>query len=606
MFTRRPAVAVLLASLVVVALPVSGVAQQASRTDATKGRAAGPAMPGATPGIVRHGVATAPRLDLVRLYEDMRPGSELMKLVSRDLAAPPGRQNAGTQEVTTQAGAPQGPAMELSLSEAIELAVRHNLQAQVSRYNMDSTFEGIKAARAPFDPQITFNLPSQFQRSTRLTTRQIEGAESLTSENVGGGASFRDTLEWGTTYTASWDASRSQTNDEFSTFNPVLSSGLRFSLSQPLLNGFGDVNRTGIRVAQNSYEGSREQFRGQLQNIVLQVYQAYWSLVGQIRSVEVQQEAVDLAEQQLRRNQTQIEIGTLAPIDAVQAQQTAESARLQLIQAQNALLNAQDQLKQLLNIEAVHDAGWDVTIVPTDEPATTAEPIDLEQAIATALDNDPGLRQQRLAVQNARLNLNAARNNLLPQLNANANLSLSGTGGTRIIRGDLGGGVTEVIEGGFIDALDQLISGDFNTWSFGLTMQLPLHNWSAEASHARASIGERQSLRQLDTQQQQVVFQVRTAVRNVENGARAIATAQLNTQFAEQQLDAERRKFEVGTSTNFEVLQFQRQLSSARLQELNAIIQFNVARAQFLQATGTLLETLGVTIQEAGRGLREE
>lgn len=495
------------------------------------------------------------------------------------------------------------PTVELSVYDAVEMALRYNLQVQVSRFNQQTAFEGIKAARATFDPQLSFNLPSSFGRSTRPTTDQTAGADILTNESVNGGFAFSENLEWGTSWSVGWSASRNLTNNEFSTVNPTIGSGLNFSVSQNLLRDFGSVNRTGIRVARNTYDSSQEGFRAQVQNQIQLVYDAYWNLVGQLRALEVNQEALSLALQQLRRNRIQVDIGTLAPIETVQAEQQAESSKVSVIQSQNALENAQDTLKQLLNLGAVRDDWGSVFVVPIDEPDATVEPVAVQEAILTALENDPGLRQGRIDLESSRLQLDRARNQLLPSLSVNGRLDLAGVGGNQIIRsGGLGGGVVDVVEGGFTDALSQVFSGDFSTWSVGVSVQMPLHNWSAEAAHARATINERQRVTGLQQQRQQVVFDVRRAVRNLENGARQVEAARVARELAERQLEAEQRKFEVGTSTNFNVLQFQRTLNQQQLGELQAIISLVQARAQLEAAKGTLLDFFGVSIEEAGRG----
>ncbi|MFQ5742940.1 MAG: TolC family protein [Acidobacteriota bacterium] len=587
MHSRKVAVRPLLACLLVLSLPqLAPATEKDAATDSPEPVAEAPAeLPLAA--LVR--AALSARSKLVRSALD--PDSKLL-------------QEMVAQEREQQQQ--ERPKHELSLLDAVEMALRNNLTVRVNRFNQDVQFESIMANRAQFDPQIQFDAPQSFSRRTTPQSTQLGGASVLSTETFQGGFSFNETLEWGTRWNASWNAQRRLTNATFSTRNPTFTSNLNFSVTQPLLRNFGRVNRTGILVAQNNFSVSREQFREQVQTTILQAYQAYWNLVGAIDTLQVRQEALDLAEQQLRRNRIQVEIGTLAPIETVQAEQSAENARFQLIQAQNALEDAQDNLKQFLNIEEAIPGGRDLELVPTDEPESTAEPIDVEAAIATALGNDPQLRQQRITRDSRRLQLKQARNALLPNVDFTGTLGFTGLGGPQLIRGGgLGSGQTaEILPGGFSDALSQLFSGEFNNWSVGLTVTLPMHNYQARAQHAQASINERQTLAQLADREQQVMYAVRRAARAVESGARQVAAAQVATELSERQLQAEQRKFEVGTSTNFNVLNFQDQLSNARLSELQALIAFNNARAQLEQAKGTLLKSLGVSVQEAGRGPR--
>ncbi len=446
-------------------------------------------------------------------------------------------------------------------------------------------------------------MPQTFRRSTTPATSQTEGADIVTNETFSGGFTYRETIEWGTNWQVNWGGSRQVSNNEFQFNNPNLSSNLSFTVTQPLLRGFGSVNRTGILVAQNSYEGSKEAFRGQLEQILLQTYQNYWGLLLQIETLQVREDALELAQNQLNRNEIQVEIGTLAPIETVQSQRQVENAKLALIQQQNAVANQEDQLKQVLNLEAVRPDALELRLIPTSELQYSAAPIDVEAAIATALDRDPQLLQTRFGLESDRLNLKQARNAQLPTVNLTAGMTLSGRAGDRVIRGQ-DGSISEIQQAGFSQALAQILSGDFNTWNVGVTVQLPIHNYSADANHARASISERQRIVTLEQRRQQVVFDVRRTARDVESGVRQVETAQIATRLSERQLQAEQRKFEVGTSTNFQVLQFQDQLSQARNSEIQAVFNFLNSRASFELAKGTILEFFGVSVSEAGTGRR--
>ena len=351
----------------------------------------------------------------------------------------------------------------------------------------------------------------------------------------------------------------------------------------------------------NSYDSSLESFRGQVQNILFQTIQAYWNLRAQSETVIVRQNALDEAQQQYARNQIQVEIGTLAPIETVQAQTSAASAELSLIQALNALENAQDQLKELLNFDVIVDDPFAYDLVPTEEPEQSIAPIDVEEAVRIALENDPALAQQRLSLRSADLNLARARNQLLPNLSVNASFNMQGRAGTRLLNA-FGGGEIETISTGIGTALGQIFSGDFNTWSVSATLSMPLHNYSAKASVATSQINQRQQMTSYAQRQQQLRYVVRQQVRNVENLVRQVATSSLSRELSQRQLEAEQRKFEVGTSTNFNVLTFQNDFANARLSELQAIIQLQTGIAQLELNKGTLLQAYGVQLDDAGIG----
>lgn len=508
------------------------------------------------------------------------------------------------QELLEEPG--QGrPRLELTVLDAVETALRHNLDVQVERFDQESSRDAIMAQRARFDPTLTFRVPQSFQRSSRVTTDQIEGADILTTESFGGGFSFSETLEWGTTWSVNWTAGRTVTNSALQRINPSVDSSLRFNVTQPLLQGFGSVNRAPIVVAQNNYARSREAFRGQVQSRIQLVYNAYWDLQTAIRQLQVDQESLQLALQQHERSLIQVEIAALAPVETVQTRRQVSSARLRVVGARNDVESSLDELKELLNLEAVRDDWDELFVVPVDEPEETVGEIDVDEAVAVALENDPNLRQLRIGLDNSRLDLEQSRDELLPSVDLSLDVGLSGQGGDEIVRSaTLGGAVLDVVEGGFGDAVGQLFSGDFRNWSVGLSVVLPLHNWAARSRHGQAIVGERQQLAELRRRERQIVFDVREAVRDLGNLVEQVEVAREAAELARLQLEAEQLKFQVGDSSNFQVLDFQNDLNGARAQELQAVTALARARVQLELAKGTVLEFFGVSIQEAGRGGR--
>ena len=512
---------------------------------------------------------------------------------------------ASAQEQTAAAPMAEDdvPTLELTLREAVEMALRHNLQVRINKFAPQVQAENITSARARFDPTITFDVPSTFGRNTSQGTSTLAGGDVVTDETFGGGFGFSHLLEYGTNYSINWTAQRRFSTNSFSTFNPNFSSTLRVQLTQPLLRNFGrESNISQIVIAQDNLEVSMETFRNQVQQTMLSVYEAYWQLVFAEDDLAVKELSLDLAQQQFERNKVQVEIGTLAPIETIQAEQQVATNELQLTQARQALADARDDLRRLLNVEAGTLVGWDVPLVAADEPQVTGELIDLEEAINQALERDPQLRSLRVGVRTRALSVRTARNALLPQVNFSGSLVLSGQGGDTLIRGGGFGSseILEVQEGGFSDALRNLFSGEFRNWQVGLQVQFPINNWAAKAQHAQAIINERQLLVQIADREQQLRVDITKAVRQVTSGAQQVAQATVARVLAERQLDAEERKFAVGTTTNFEVLTFQRDLANARTSELQAITNYMNSGARLEQAKGTLLESLGMSIGMAG------
>lgn len=495
--------------------------------------------------------------------------------------------------------------LELTLQETVELALRHNLQVRIASLNPGIFEEQIRLARARFDPVFTFNIPQAFNRSSSPTASVLGGADVLTNERFAGGFAFNKNTAWGLNWSLSATASRSVTNNEFTTFNPRFDTSLRLDVRQPLLRGFGKANKRQLLVSQNDFSVSRELFRLQLQGSIFQVIRAYWLLVSQVRGLEIARQSLALAQEQLERNITMVRIGVLAGVDVIQTEQQVADAELTVLQVEIALRNQQDLMKSLLNLDVVVPEGWEVEATPTDEPATSAPALDVRSAVAEALDKSPDVRQDRINLASRRIDLRAAHNQLLPQLDFIGNVAITGLGGDQIFRGGSifgSTGIVEVQEGNLGNSYRQLFSGDFRNWTLGLQLSVPVRNDQAKAQHAQASIRERQAVTQVQDREIQIRLAVRNAIRNVEGGTQQVAVAQNALRLAERQYTAELRRFETGTSSTFRVLNFQRQLTVARQRELNAVINLNLAIANFELNKGTLLDLFGIQIDDAGTG----
>jgi outer membrane protein TolC len=504
---------------------------------------------------------------------------------------------------TTQDG--EAHVLELSLAETVELVLRHNLQVRIAALNPDLAEEQIRSARSRFDPVMVFNLPQAFNRSTQPQSSVLGGADVLTQERIVSGFQFNANTQWGLGWSLSGSVSRSVSNSEFSTFNPQWDTSLNLQLRQPLLRNLGDANKQQLLVAQNDFSVSREQFRFQLQNSVFTVIQAYWNLVSSYRSTQIATDSLALAEQQHRDNTTRVRIGALAAVDVIQTQQQVADAELTLLQAELALSNQQDLMRSLLNLDAVVAVGWEAEIIPTDLPAVEAVEIDIDRAVIEALEKSPTIRQNRINLDSRQIDLRASKNQLKPQLDFIGNATLSGLGGDQLFRsGDIFGtsGISEIQSGGVSDAFQQMFSGDFRNWTVGLQLSIPIRNDFAEAQHAQATIRERQATTQVRDDELQIRLRVRNAARNVTGGVQQVEAAANAVLLAERQYAAELRRFENGTSSTFQVLSLQRQLTGARQRELFATINLNVALANLDLNKGTLLEQYGVDVDDAGVG----
>ncbi len=486
------------------------------------------------------------------------------------------------------------PVLKLPLQDAIAMALEHNINLEVSRLGLASTQQGILASTGIFDPILSANGGGTY--ASAPATNELEGASKLYQRTRTFGLSLGQLLPTGGTVGIGFTDTRSTTNSSFYFLNPAYSAGLNFSLTQPLLAGFGtDVNRAGIEVARRNRDISRVQFEQIVTTTVQAVENAYWNLEYTIDNLQVKKDALKLAQDLLDQTRTRVRIGTSAPIDIIQSEATVAAREEDIILAENAVGNAADILKGLMGFENLDD--WQTEIVPVDALEVTPEAVALDAAIEHGLQRRLELRQRELELEIRETNLLVARNATKPQLNLALGYGLAGAGGDQLVY-DQQGNVIGTIPGSWEDALRQLYHADFKQWSGALSLSYPLGNHQAEAQLAERRFDLNSARQNLALQRQAVIEDVRGAVRAMEAGTKSIAAAIKARELAERNLDAEQKKFANGMSTNFQVLKIQDDLTAARNTELQARVGYRQALVGYQVAIGGLLDTMGVSIKE--------
>jgi outer membrane protein TolC len=349
-------------------------------------------------------------------------------------------------------------------------------------------------------------------------------------------------------------------------------------------------------VARKNSEVSAEAFELVVTGTLLNVETAYWDLVETREQLTVAEEGLGLARELHDQNRVRVDVGTLAPLELVQSEVGIATREEEIIRAQSAIGNAEDQLKRLLNVEAKE--LWGLPVVPLTAPETERVPLDLEQAIATALAERPEIATQRLILERSEIDSAYFRNQKRPRLDLSARYGYGGVGGDLLLRDPETGEVIGTVPGGFDDALDQISGGDFPGWTLGLLWAFPLQNRTARAQSTIADLEVDKAQAVLDDIDQFITTGVRTAVRAVETAATAIDSARVSRQLAEKNLDAERKRYENGMSTSFQILEIQEDLTAARSREVSAVTEYRRALVEYHRAIGRLLEEHGVALED--------
>jgi outer membrane protein TolC len=477
---------------------------------------------------------------------------------------------------------PPGTPVDLTLEEATTRALERNLELAVERLNPQTFDLSIARLRAAYQPTAT----SQFlQRAvTQPPTNQLNGGNIVQNDTTDFNAGVLQALPWGGGDVSFQFNNRKQvTSNIFANFNPTYTSNFNLTYTQPLLRGFViDNNRQQLRVTAINRDISEIQLRGTIATTLSSVRNAYWELLYAIDAVEVARGSLTLAEKLVEDNQTRVEIGTMAPLDVVQAQAEAATRRQAVAQAEATWRTAELSLKRLI-VNGTDDPLWRASLNPADRPVFAPEPLNVEGSVREALQNRTDLAQARRQIEANDTTMRFMRNETLPNLDLITSYGAQGLGGTQFIRqgSGLGSTVIGTVPGGYSDALRTLTGINYPTWNFQLNMTYPLGASAASANYARARIQLNQSTAQLRALELQVATEVTNAALQVESSLTRYDAATVARQLAETRLQAEQSRFDVGLSTNFFVVQAQRDLATAQNSELRALLDYRRALVDY-------------------------
>jgi outer membrane protein len=476
----------------------------------------------------------------------------------------------------------------ISIDDAVKLAMEQNLGIKIQRYDPPIQDTGISLSRSLWQPNFSTTVTRQTQTQASTSSLSGGGIDGINNGTFATAVGLAQTLPWGASYTANWNSSRVTTNNLFSSFSPQLSSNLNLQFTQPLLRNFQiDSIRQQVAVSKKI----RDLSDINLDNIVTQtlrnVRNAYWDLSYSINNLQAQQESLALSRQSLKDNQKRVEIGTMAPIDIVQAQAEVATNESAVIVAEAAIKQAQDNLRTLILDPATPDF-WNIAFEPSDAASFDERPVDVEAAVRNAMDKRSDIRAAKNALEQSDINIKYFSNQMKPDVNANVGYNPVGVGGSQLSAVDLAAIATGaspnrtiVNNVGFGGVLGDIFTGANPTWTFGVTVGYPLGANTAHANLARVKLEYDQAQATLKNQQMQVVAQVRSAARNVRTNQQRVQSARASRELQEKKLEAEEKKLAAGMSSPFFVVQAQRDLSLARTVEIQAISDYNKSLVDF-------------------------
>ncbi|MCX8159848.1 MAG: TolC family protein [Candidatus Saccharicenans sp.] len=493
---------------------------------------------------------------------------------------------------------PAAPRLELSLEDCILKALRNNLNLKAEMISPEIAEKNVALATEQFMPTLSLNYNAQSTRSASYSF--LDASDEVKTQQNDYTFQFTQNIPFGGSFSASLYNYVSDTNRRFQTINPRFGSTLRLNFNLPLLKDFGyRIGRRGIVVANYSREISEENFQRVLENTIYNVEAAYWNLVYARENLKVRQQSLRLAQELLEKNRIEIEAGTLPPIELLTAESEVSTRQADILEAEAMVKNAEDQLRFIINLPAERADAKNVQLIPTDTPSIEKKEVDYEEALNTAILKRPDLQALRVDLRSKEFNLDYAENQLLPDLRLQASYWSPGISGDQILYQDNNpytGIIIGKIPGKKSDALRDALKFRYQNWSVGLTLNLPVSNLISRSYFAQASLDLKQARLRIKNQEQQLDLEVSTAVRAVETNYQRALAYRAARELAQKKLEAEQEKFKVGLSTNYLVLQFQRDLANALTMELKSLIDYNISLANLDRVMGTGRERRQVSV----------
>jgi len=498
----------------------------------------------------------------------------------------------------------QDNTLSLSLEECILKTMRNNLGLAVEVLSPEIADVGVSLAGEKFMPSLFLNYNKQDTNAASYSF--LDASQTVSTLQNDYSAQLAQFLPMGGNLSLSVTGYRTNTNRSFQSINPRYGNTVRLTFSQPLLKDFGfKMSRREIIIARNNRDISEMNFGRALEDAIYSAKNAYWNLVYSLENLKVRRQSLKLALELLEKNKAEIEAGILPPIEILTAQADVATRKADILEAEAMVNNNEDLLKTIMNLSAETAQAEVVRIVPADNPSVSGEEPSLDKALLTAMEKRPDLRASRVGLNNREFDVSYARNQLFPDLRVQASYWSPGISGDQILYeggNALTGKVIGTIPGGSSDALRDAVNFKYKNWSFGLTLNVPLNSLLSRALYAQARLNLEQAALQLRDQEQQIFLEIKTAVRSVQTNFQRIEAYRAARELAEKKLEAEQEKFNVGLSTNYFILQYQRDLADALIMELRAVVDYNISLASLNRAQGTGREEQNISAEELIKG----
>jgi outer membrane protein TolC len=482
--------------------------------------------------------------------------------------------------------------IELSLRSFIELSLANSTDIQLQKVLVEPSQNAITRAFSPFDPVLNANFNAT--RSDTPATNILEGAQVVSQLTQPAALNYFQTFQSGTQLQGFYSYNRFSTNNINARVNPSYASNMQLRFVQPLLRNRGMyINKVPILAARSRLRSTEHATEDQLIRLLSQAENAYWDVVGSRENLQVQEQALALADASLKRAQRELELGALSALEIYQPQAQYARAEIFVTQSRYRLQQAEDALRRQISLDLDPNLRT-LPLVLTEPvlPPTDNTQFDRERLVAEAERNRPDIRSQLAQLDVDEYTIKTAVNNLRPDLGLIGAYTTQGIGGTTL---PLSGGAP--IPGGFGDAWSQMWGFGFPVYGFGLQLRLPIKDRRASADYADAVVTKKADALRLRRLEQQTRLEVLNAISQVENSRASVELAKIAADLAQKRVEADQRRYDLGTITLFFLLASQNDLQQAQSELVNNSIQYRRNQLNLLLRTGSLLQERGVVIK---------
>ena len=475
--------------------------------------------------------------------------------------------------------------LSLSLKDGIVYALRNNFDIEISKLNSNVKDYEITVQKAKYDP--TMKLEGKIENDDiPINSKLVGGLETsaispFIEQGKTADAVIQSMIPTGATVSLEYNIFRDFVDpNPFRLLNPAYENYVEAKITQPLLKGAGwFYNRSLIYIARNNKKISFAQFKSKALEISNAVQEAYWNLVKAIEDLKVANKSKERAEDLLKKNKIQVETGTLAPIEIIDAEAGVASRVEAIISAENAVKDKEDELKKIMNF-ADNEIISDASVIPTDKPDFIPKKVELKETIKIAMGKRPELQALQLKTENADMQSRRRKNELYPALDFTAGMRYTGLG--------------EDVE----DVNDSTFSEEFQGEFFALALEIPLGNRSARSKYNKSKLKKQQASLNVKRKELDIVVEVRGSVRQVMTNIERVNATRKARELAQKRLEVEEIKYRVGRSTSLEILRAQEDLATAEGNEAKAIIDYEISLGNLEKAKGTILDTYDIKLEE--------